>query len=124
MTRFVSGATTVQFNRDPARPGGMQPQARQIREFDSAGSCRVYTKGGGKLVIHRLRFAGYNAIDGATLTALHSFLQATVLGVRKPFTWVDHLDVSRTVRFAAPRLNHREIGPGRHEIEILLEEEI
>jgi len=122
MTRFVSGAITVQFNSDPARPGGLQPQARQLREFDSGGAVRVYTKGADRLTTHRLLFSGYNAIDGTTLTALRSFLQTTVLGIRKTFTWVDHLDVPRTVRFVSPRLSSREIGPDRHAIEILLEE--
>ena len=124
MTRFVSGATTVQFNRDPVRPGGLQAQARQLREFDSSGASRVYTKGATKLITHRLLFSGHNAIDGATLAALRSFLQTTVLGVRKTFTWVDQLDVSRSVRFVSPKLASREIGPDRHAIEILLEEDI
>jgi|GEM_PF-3109379 len=124
MTRFVSGAVTVQFNHDPVRPGGMQTQARQIREFDSAGESRVYTKGSTKLTTHRLLFAGHNAIDDDSLGALRDFLKNTVLGIRKTFTWIDHQEVSRTVRFASPRIASQPIAPNRIEVEILLEEEI
>lgn len=123
MTRFTYGATTVQFARDPARPGGIAPRLPQQRERDSDGAVYVYAKTAEGRTAHRLRFDGHNAVDDATLAALKSFLRTTVLGVRRSFTWTDHLGTERTVRFQSPRLNWRPVGPDRNAVEILLEEE-
>lgn len=124
MTRFVLGAVTVQFNRDPARPGGLAAAKRQVRERDSSGASRVCTKGTKQINTWRLAFTGYSAIDDSTLYALRLFLLNTTQGVRNPFTWIDAAGVSRTVRFAQAQINSKPIAGNRNEVTILLEEEI
>ena len=124
MTSFTLGTVTVQFDRDPARPGGLTPSVRQIRERDSLGVSRVYTKGTKRLNTHRLTFTGYSALGDSTLAELRSFLRNTALGVRKTFTWTDAQGTDRTVRFVQATIDSNPIASGRNEVTILLEEEI
>lgn len=117
MTRFIFEDTTLQFDCDPIRPGGKRTDNRQLRETDSAGAAVVYGKGDA-IAVHRLIFP---RLSTATLADLYAFIASTVLGVRYPFTWIDHAEVSRTVRLTSGRLRSQPVGPNQHRVEIELE---
>ena len=121
MTRFVLGATTVQFNVDPVRPGGATPQLRQPSGRDGSGALYVYSKSSQQRTRHRLRF---NRLDEATRTALLAFIRTNTLGVKNCFAWTDHAEVSRSVRFERPTLRIEPLGPGRYKTEIILLEDV
>lgn len=117
MTRFIFGATTVQFNCDPIRPARSLRDLRQLREVDSAGASVVYGKGDG-VITYTLTFP---RVTDAVLSSLRAFVELTVAGVRRSFIWVDHAEVSRTARLTSPRLQHTALGPNQHRVEIGLE---
>ena len=119
MTRFVSGATTLQFNCDPVRPGGEKPQLQQAAR-DAAGELYVYSKSSLQRRLHRLHFA---RIDAATRAALLGFMRDTAQGTKYSFTWTDHLDVARTVRFATGKLRITPVGPTHYAVDISLQED-
>jgi hypothetical protein len=117
MTRFIYDATTLQFDCDPIRPGSKRRDGRQLRETDSAGSSIVYGKGN-VAEVHRLTFP---RLSTTTLASLTAFVSGTIYGVRYPFTWIDHADVSRTARLTSSRLRSHPIGPNQHRVEIEVE---
>jgi len=110
MTRFVYGATTLQFNCDPVRSGGnddttrLQPMGRY-----SDGRVVVYDKSDKQSGTHVLPFV---RLSSAVMTGLLDFLE-TVQGVRYSFVWTDHLGRNRTVRFKASNIDYAEVGPDR-----------
>jgi hypothetical protein len=116
MTRFVFDGVTVQFNCDPIRPAAKSIDSRQLRETDSAGNVIVYGKGE-VLTSHSLTFP---RVSASVLADLRAFVATAILGVRYPFTWVDHAEVSRTVKLTAPRLRHTPVG-AHHRLQIDLE---
>lgn len=121
MTRFVSGATTVQFNQDPQRPANTELVLRQLRGFDSSGDLYVQNRSSLQRGRYRLVF---NRASDAVVSDLLSFVQNTVVGIRHSFTWYDHADTARTVRLAEPSIEHRIIGPNRNQVEIELTEDL
>lgn len=120
MTRFVFSATTLQFNQNPVRPASRGRQLFQVRDRDSAGADYVYTKSTLKRGSWVLTFPG---LTDAVLASLLGFVETTIAGVRNTFTWYDHADVARTVRLARPRIDHTNVGPNRHRVEIELIED-
>jgi len=120
MTRFVLGATTVQFNCDPIRPGGERPQLFQQTGRSGGGDLYVYGKSSLQRTDHRLRFP---RVDETTRAALLNFIRNGAQGGKNSFTWIDHTEVSRRVKFAAPRLKFVDVGPGQYVIDIVVQED-
>ena len=120
MTRFVSGATTLQFNQDPVRPYRRGMQLHQVRGKDSDGADYIYTKSTLKRATFRISFPG---LTDTVLASLRSFVETTVDGVRNSFVWYDYADTARTVRLAKPRIEHTNTGPDRNRVEIELIED-
>jgi len=118
---FIStnGLTTLQFNSPPLREGGEQPQLIQASGFDSAGALHVYDRLVSRTV-HRIVFP---RLPDSTLASARTFLEITAQGMQNPFVWWDHLGVPHTVRYLAPELRHRQIGPNQHRLEIELQED-
>ncbi|TLM66000.1 MAG: hypothetical protein FDZ69_07405 [Deltaproteobacteria bacterium] len=121
MTRFVKGLVTLQFNQDPQRPAASAVSLHQVLEIDSAGAVYVYGKSSLQRGRYRLTF---NRITDEVLADLLAFVETTVAGVRHTFTWYDHADVARTVRLTSPTVEHSNIGPNRHQVEIELTEDV
>ena len=120
MSRFVLGATTLQFNCDPLRPGGERARLHQPTGRNGDGDLYVYAKSSLQRSHHRLRFM---RLDEATRTALLDFLRNTAQGARNAFTWRDHLGASRTVKFVSSKLQIVQVGPGQYSTDIILRED-
>lgn len=120
MTTFALGATTLAIAALPLKPGGMSSRLFQPGGRYSNGALVVYLKSVHLRSRHRLAF---NRVDDATLAALWSFHRSTAQGMRYKFAWTDPAGAVRTVRFAAGGLTSQPLGPNRHEVEIILEED-
>lgn len=120
MTRFVLGATTLQFNCDPIRPGGERPQLFQQTGRSGAGELYVYSKSSLKRSTHRLRLP---RIDADTRAALLVFFSSTAQGTKNSFTWIDHQDIARLVKFSNSKLKIVPAGPSHYTVDITLTED-
>jgi len=118
MTRFVLGATTLQFNCDPVHPASRRVTVRQQREFSTEGEVVVYEKGAA-VALHGLDFPRLTA---AVADALRDFVERTCRGTRNTFTWYDHADTARTVRLSSSSLPLAPVGGGAFRVSISLEE--
>lgn len=119
-TVFEYGGASVDFIWPPERPGSHRVDLFQTRERDSGGEVYVYDKGAGS-ISHLLVFS---RVDDGTLAALRAFISNIVLGQRHPFIWRDNSGAARIVRLTSRLLRHRQTAPGRHRVEIALEEEL
>jgi len=110
-TVFSYGVTSWQTARSPERSASDDSERFQPLGRYSTGALVVYEKSTLQRRRWRLPFARLTA---AEMTGLLAFL-SLVDGVRRPFTWTDHLGTLRTVRFAAPRIDYLQTGPDRFE---------
>lgn len=122
MTRFVKAGTTLQFNQDPVRDGGMRTvELVQVTSKDSAGNHYAYNR---RTLFRKVWPLTFPGLSDDALNDLLSFFATTVDGVRHPFTWYDHAGTSRTVRLSTPNLQISPAGPGRHRVVIDLTEDV
>lgn len=117
MTRFVSGATTLQFNQDPLRGDDKAAAIVQVRGLDSNGADYAYRRRKHRLIDWRLTFPG---LTNTVIANLRSFVSGTIDGSRLTFTWYDHADTARTVRLGPDELVVEPAGPGRSRVTISL----
>lgn len=120
MTRFVFGATTLQFNQDPIRGSEVTATVVQATGMDSAGNHYAYTKSQLRKVTRELVFS---RLTDTVVSSLRTFFSATVDGGRLTFTWYDHADTARTVRFAG-QIGFEPSGPGRKRVTMTIIEDV
>lgn len=112
---------TVQLPKPASRPSGRADRLHQPLERDSGGGLYIYTKSRLRTVSHALVL---RHLDEATLAAVLDFFRTATRGTKDRFTWHDHLGAARTLRLASPRLAPQPAGPGRHHLNLDLEEEL
>jgi len=96
MTQFTYQTTTVTMETDPLHPRDWGEEQEFASGYDSSGTAYAYDCGA---PIFRTEDLSFPAISLTNLTSLFSFIQMTILGSYKLFTWLDRQGVIRTARY-------------------------
>lgn len=110
-TSFVFGVTSWQADSSPARSASDDTERFQPLGRYSSGARVVYEK---STFQRRAWILPFTRLNEGQISGLLAFLQL-VEGMRRVFTWTDHLGTVRTVRFTQPRIDYRQTGPDRYE---------
>lgn len=115
---FAKGGTTLTFARAPQRP----QQSRELGQSEerSTGGSRF---GGAIYTDDTLMPLAWQGMSAADLAALLTFFDESAGGMAETFVYTDTNGTAHTVRFAAPRIDHRESAYGRHEVNLTLRRE-
>lgn len=118
--RFMIGSVVLQLPRPIKGDSGSGMTKAQAAGRDSGGDLVIYDQS--RLIHRQHRLSIIHDYD--VFLKLQAFFFTFVHGAGNRFTWVDHNEVSRTVRLASPSVSVKQLAYDRFQTDLNLIEEI
>lgn len=114
-TQFTYGATTVGMEINPVHPRDWTESQESAAAYDSAGAAYSYDCGAPVARVETLTFP---AVSWTNLAQLTDFIERTLLGALRQFTWGD-MGTTRTARYKS--MSYQQVSPRYWQINLTLE---